>query len=1069
MIIRNSLKSVLRTPLKSILFFLLIMSLSTALTLGTALVGMCSALIDECGRSYLTIASLEYRGGRFPDKTVSDPAAAALRSQIDFEALQKLDGVIAVDRSDTAIVSVPRLNRTMSSDSTCKNAVVLTVRKLIGGGDLAKVETALYATVVYEASTIHLVYSGAEEGAELTELEDGHTYLITGFTNGNSAGVITVYVGSVLNLKASEAGIGQSDCILDVTEDKALQNGDPRYQQFLDAAEAYDLINHSWYARITDDPAVLEPFVEKEYSLRDGYIYGAHGTETEIRPAADTVECLLPDLIAVRMGLEPGDEFTLDLTQLGFSSIANSYWPGADAGFSNGSYTELKCTLSGIITTTADEIPLIYLSGLVPGGVSAESGESGGNGGLPDTHEGFCGYTLGTLLLKNGIGEKQLAKLRELLPKDVETAVYDQGYGVVTKAISKLRDNAAGVMTAAVIASAAMIVLFAYVFVGRQSDTLVTMYLMGTDKVRIGLYVSAAAALVLVPSAIAGSILAGAFSGFLSDLIGRAVAQSQTELMSYSSASLGVIKALDPSVSMPLWPQIVCSVCLIAAGLAVCYIFLESALGAVGARPKEIKKAAAEKAKAEKADKAAKKPHTAKPLPFSGAGRKYIVLSLLRGGVRSVAVLLAGILMTVFVLVPATALTSYRRQLKELNENTVITCYFTDYGGKKRYDLVLTENMVGNIVDSEYFTDFHFSLCDNYAVNKVVKAADGGEAPDSEQQTETGLLELPSQGSFSFENFLTNFLNGPKIFYTDKINAAPEFAGRTDAEIQWLDGYDETYFSEERESFEGVRYAGSNFYMFTKDLREFCAVVPDSFLEKYGAELGDSVEMLVSEDLVTETYKIIGVFRSVSTNSFVYTRRDNCHRVISEPVPGSIKSAGVIKARTSFSCGSFLLTNTSDIAEAKRWLRESGYSRVHAASFYRLYPIMEDEEYLGSLEKLERNIGYLEKVLPAISALVLITGFAAAYLLTFRRRVEIATLRSIGETGGRVFAIFAVEQILPALIGACIGAGVWLLVFGAAELVWLALAFIAGFALGTVVSVFRMSRANLLEVLSEKE
>lgn len=1079
MIVRNSLKSVYRTPLKSILFFLLIMSLSTALTLGTALVGMCNALIDECDRSYLTIASLEYRGGRFPDKSVTDPNAAELRSQIDFEGLSKVKGVKAVDRSDTVIASIPGLNRSMSTDSACRNAVVLVVRKLISGNDLGKVEKALYANAIYDASTVNIIYSGPERGSVETptgsvpaglpegtveKIEEGRTYLLTGFTDGNIAGVITVYVSSVLNQKAVDGGIQQTSCIIDVTDDKKLENGDPRYQQFFDAAEAYELINHSWNARISSDPAVLEPFVEREYALRDGYIYGAHGTEADFQPAEDTIECLLPDIISDRLNLKPGDEFVLDLTQLYFSSIANSYWPGADKGFANGSYAELKCTLSGVITTTANEIPLIYLSGLTTASGGSETDE------LSGTYDGFCGYTLGTLLLENGRSEKILSEVRKMLPEGVDVAVYDQGYGVVTKAIARLRDDAAGVMAAAIIASAAMLILFAYVFVGRQSDTLVTMYLMGTGRSQIALYVSVAAALVLIPSSIAGSILAGAFSGNLSNMISRTVAQSQTELMRYSSASLGVIKEFDPTVSMPSWPQLVCSVCLILAGLGVCLLFLRSALASVGARPKEIKKVAKKAAEdAKNAQKTAKKPHSAKPLPFSGAGRKYIVLSLLRGGIRSIAVLLAGILMTVFVLVPAAALTSYRRQLKELNEDTVITCYFTDYGGKKRYDLVLLENMIGSIMESEYFSDFHFSLCDNYAITSLIKPLTGDDTGNASAEVTHLDVTVPSPG-FSYENFLSNFLNGPKIFYTDKITSAPEFAGRADAEIRWLEGYDDTYFSEERDIFDGIYPRGSNYYSFLRDLREYCIVVPDSFLEEYGVELGDSVEMLVSEDLVTETYKIIGVFRSVSSVSFIYTRQDNCHKIILWPkAGGSAKDSGIVKGRTSFSSGTFLLNKTSDIAEAKKWLRDNGYSRVHAAGFYRLYPIMEDQEYLSSLEKLERNIGYLEKMLPAISALVLLTGFAAAYLLTFRRRVEIATLRSVGETAGRVFAIFAVEQILPALIGACAGMAVWVLIFGAAGPVWLSAAFIAGFALGTAVSVFRMSRANLLDVLSEKE
>ncbi|MBO5076253.1 MAG: hypothetical protein J5584_01475, partial [Clostridia bacterium] len=107
MILRNSAKSVLRSPLKSILFFLLVFALTAALTLGTALVAMCDSVLAQCDKTYTTIASLEYRGGRFPDNSVCDLNAAALRSQLDFDALSNLDFVTKTNRSNTAVVSLP--------------------------------------------------------------------------------------------------------------------------------------------------------------------------------------------------------------------------------------------------------------------------------------------------------------------------------------------------------------------------------------------------------------------------------------------------------------------------------------------------------------------------------------------------------------------------------------------------------------------------------------------------------------------------------------------------------------------------------------------------------------------------------------------------------------------------------------------------------------------------------------------------------------------------------------------------------------------------------------------------
>jgi hypothetical protein len=341
-------------------------------------------------------------------------------------------------------------------------------------------------------------------------------------------------------------------------------------------------------------------------------------------------------------------------------------------------------------------------------------------------------------------------------------------------------------------------------------------------------------------------------------------------------------------------------------------------------------------------------------------------------------------------------------------------------------------------------------------------------------RTEYG--ESVPSGGFSFDSFLANFMNGPKMFYTDEFTSVPEFVGKQAPEVRWLDGYGYEYFTEERNPFPYTTRddrIGTNIFKCPVDDRELSVVVPESFLEQYKVELGDSVGMLVSEDLVNEEYKIVGAFHDVGTTNFIYTRRDNVHKtfiIYSQVRPGMPTGEMlVVKPRNSSSSGSFRLTDTNRIVEAKEWLKFKGFSRVHESGFYRLYPILEDQEYCESLEKLQRNIGYLEKVLPAMAALVLLAGFAAAYLLMFRRRVEIATLRSIGETSARVFFIFCAEQLSEAVLGTLLCVAIWIAALGINANMWLSAAFFAGFFVGTVISALRMSRNNLLDVLSDKE
>ena len=61
------------------------------------------------------------------------------------------------------------------------------------------------------------------------------------------------------------------------------------------------------------------------------------------------------------------------------------------------------------------------------------------------------------------------------------------------------------------------------------------------------------------------------------------------------------------------------------------------------------------------------------------------------------------------------------------------------------------------------------------------------------------------------------------------------------------------------------------------------------------------------------------------------------------------------------------------------------------------------------------------------------------------------------------------EQLIPALVGTGAGVLIWFILGGFNAYSALAAAFIAGFTVGTVISMAKMSKNNLLEVLSDKE
>ncbi len=1024
MIPRNSLKSVLRSPVKTILFFILLLSLTTALTLGSALVGMCSLLIEECRRTYITTASIEYKGGNYPNKSVVDETANAIRSKIDFDALSKLPFVEKTDRNASAVIAVDNYPWHVTDSSA--NNVFVGVVSIPGSTGAGKAEYVLYADTIIDNNAVRL---NPKLGV------DFRFYLITGFTDGTVAGIREITVGNIVNKVGSGLGAVQEYNMIDVTDDPHLENGDPRYTFFFTAAKIYKTINSSAYAAVSKDPGFLEPFVEKDYTFKEGRIY----TEADTK---DTACCILPVNIAGPLKVSAGDKIKLTVTSTGFCRIIDSYW--ADEKTVDDAKV-IECLVTGIFSTTAKEDPPVYISDLR--GI-AEEGEIGG----------FCGYTLGTLKIKNGTSERDLERLKSMLPEGAELSVRDQGYSVIVGLLNKLKGDAAGITAAAFVAALAMIILFAYVFVGRQSDALVTMYMMGTPKKLLRVYVAVSAVAVLIPAGVIGGFAAFGFSDILVLFISKTLSSSESILRLYSSSGLGTVSVIDVNISMPAWIGVLCGAAVIALGLGACLVFLRKALKTVGAKPKTEKK------------KKTKLPGNAKPLKLSGAGLKYFIISTVRGGLRSAALPLVGLLMTVFVLAPAAAITVYENQKKELDETTHIKGYLTDYAGKKSYDLVFTDNMIEKLAEGEYFSDFHFSLNDPYRVYSVERK----KSPSDE----TGEVEIIAksevpQGGFVHENFITNLLNGPKMFYTDSVGTTPEFLSASDPEITYLEGYDESWFLKNTLPFSEakfIQYSGvSPIFDFKEDERELCVAVPEPFLEKYNLKLGDYVTLDISSDVVREKYLIIGSFRPASSGDTLYTRIENSHKKVKYDIDRIGNPVYGAKIRTSYSSCTFRLTNTANIKDAKEWLREEGFSRVHSAGFYRLYPVLVDGDYCESLEKIEKNIGYLKNVVPALSALVGLSGIAAAVLMAYRRRVEIATLRSIGQRDLSVFFMFLCEQALPAVLGSAAAFGGFAIFAGINIYSVFAVSFIGGFAAGSLASLFKMSKTNLLDVLSDKE
>ena len=1022
--LRNSLLSVRRSPLKSILFFILIFALTVVLMLGSTLVNTCLQTINKCKETYVTTATLEYQSGLYPNQDIRDPSAVALQDAIDFDALEQKPYILQAEKTQNAGVFIGGFEN-IKDNMPAKTAVVLEVSVNsfnVEGQLLATVKNVLYSSTIQPGRTVFLNMPQEEDGsnAYLTP-ESGKRYLLCGVSDGAPTGHSGISVMPILPRAAVDADLSLSVPIVELT-DEGYSVEDPRFTMFYRIAEAYEKINNCRYATLATQPAMLEAFSQNDYILKSGKLY------TPEECADGTVRCLLPEVIASRLKLSVGDTVPIDVFTTDAYSLSDAYFPDVTA------MQTIPCLVSGIYSSSNEDLPRVFMSS------------------FGDVPAGLAGYTIGTLRLENGVRTLP----QGLLPSDITVTVYDQGYAGVYHALSELLTGALRLLLLAAIVALALLLLFAFLFVSRQADALQTMYMLGTSRAALCRYTLYGTGAILLPAVLIACPVSKQFTALLNDIFQRSTAIT-FDTTAFSTTGLGVIKPLTASVQMPLLLLLGCAACVLLVGLLLCLCFLLPIL--------RIKKQKREK----KQRRHNTAPRERKTSLLRGAGRKYLLLSVRRGGVRSVVVPVICLLLAVFLLALSYTEQVYREKRVQLDKDTEITGYFSDYSGKFRGNLLLPERMFDKFTSCDLFTETVFYSQASYCFMGQITKSDG-----SVVYSEGGTAIIPNN-SFAYESFIERFLSGPKIIYTPNLMATGGFEQEGKNSVTWLDGYGEHYFTEEREAFTGLRelnFWSYSYETFDEDLREFCCVVPRKFLEKYGAELGDTLFLFVGTEAEATnlSYKIIGCYESKNADGNFYTRLDN------EPLVAHVWFGldeedffPAISHRNAYSGGTFRLADASRLQEAKDTLDELGYSRTRKTARFRIYPVFEDSEYLNAAEKLDSSVAFIGRMRIIATILSFFCGATAAYLMASRRKTELAVLRSLGAKRRTAFFVFFGEQTLLCLGGTVLGLLLWRLVAPWSLQSLFAFTFALGYLLATAAALLRANYTDLLSILSEKE
>lgn len=1015
--IRNGLLSTLRARGRSALFTLLIFVLTLALTLGAGMWGWSAAALDSFDRAYTTVALLEYMGQDYPAPDAADEYARQALAALDQGALAAVEGVELWEQTDQTLAYLDGYCRRSGTIPYRDRAVVLTSTQFIGdglGGYTGMIGQSLYS---YEGKDrVIAIFLPGDTGFPA---ENGRQYLLHGtFVDSGSAN---------RNFAVAEFDEGcETPPYLEVSgpEDPALTQG-----IFAQYARRYQVANNTVRLTASDGIEALEAFQQGALYLEAGR-FPAPG---------EAGVCVLDGQAARAMELGVGDRLELELLR---SQPADRY--------------ELTETEEGrsleIVGVTN---PLTDYEGSV--WVSSAEGGFGGE---------LFGFCLGRAVLDNRRAAQAALEMEALLPDQVHLTLFDQGYAAAAQPIETMRTTAMAVTLASAAGAAATLLLFAFLFVGRQRETVAILTSLGTPAGKIRRWLLSGAAVIAAAAAAAGGAVG---QGLLGTVIERSMEASQrlyTVDPRYSDAAIGMVRERPAYGGTPAWCGPAAGGAVFLAALALCLVFLRRACRESAPR---------------RGRQSVRVPRGGTSTAGRGAVR-FALLSARRGGWRSGVVPAAALALTLLLGVLAAAAQGRSDQLDRLYDDTALEGYVSSTSGRQATGLTVPAQAVRTLWDSGLLADQTVSVGWNYWQEKD--------------------MPVFAETEFGWDSRDAWIGQQPEIVALNGLDAAPEFFYTGRPEVTWLEGWDESVLS--RGDYRPVQSVVSAMVgdvdIDEEEPETYPVLAGSRFLEKNGLALGDRLEIAVRYPMIyyshgarfeqrmelMVTLQLVGSFPSAGS-------RDNLYVPLAffcdpawvagdsgpdEESINAVKTAGFtdregmnisVFATTTLSTCRFTLRSARDLPAMRDYLTAQNFSQPGRLTRNRITVILRDQTFVETVGGLGRYISFSRILFPVLFLVVGVLGFVISWLMVNGRRMEFAVMRGLGASRGRVFASFFLEQGALCLAG-CLAGALVLTAMVREWAVWPAAgAFLLCYLVGCTLSVLLVGRTKLMALLSERE
>ena len=1010
MFIRNGIKSILRERGRTALFSLLIMLLTVTMILSLSVLLYSKAMMVACDEAYRSIALVEYMGAEYPSEDEPDEAARAAAKELLDETIFSILGVTAWTRGNSSFASVEGYKRSSGTLPYGNRAVIIVSNvsapivqwvnfdeentPIIEDGSITyytcALKNALYARNVKEGTYIDIVM-----GNSGFVPEKGKSYVLNGFfvDSSGSAKERGDYPLNGFKVFQVESFMSEEDLpYADYVEGEEISD------VFLRAAKQYRIMNNYVYLVPCRDVNDVYAFHQNDLQLIKG----------EMPDPKTPYTCVITNDIATSLGLLPGDTFSIDELQGTETDRYNLKLTGV----------EKTLTVSGIVADSQDFSGTVW--------VIAE-----------DVDTPLFGYLLGTVSLHNEGAEDAVETLQALVPEQVRVTLLNQGYSSVVQPFKEVEKTAENVMLICSAGIVAVLLLFAFLYVGRQQNTVRIMVSMGTPGRKIALWFLSGAMVICGAATVLGTILGIVFRPAIFYLIGKfAASQVEEGGYWYSETVLEVVRKMVFDPQIPLWPNLIVAPGIVVLALVFCMQFLRMARQG-GTRKRGKSRVHVPRGKSS-------------GLSLNGLG--FAILSIRRGGLRSLVVPLVSMVLTMVVLILSGVYQGWQNELDDAQENTSIEGMVVSSNGRYYSGLALSVKDVRTISEIEGVDDIAVSFGYKYWL------------PEDEPSF--------TYGEYGRAHRLEWIADQPELVALNSLSAAKEFY-YTDPAVTWLEGWDETKLVETdvkplHKRLEGVA-----------EEKLIPAVCSSTFLENHNMALGDTFACLVQVEYMRHSstflkeiplnIQVVGSYVQQGGKAQTYVPL-SCHiptsQLMVDDDPNSISEWD----RFTFRTCRFYLSSAGELDAVRQLLQNQGFSSVGHISSNRTTLLLRDSAFLKLTENMERNIVMGKVMSTMISLLIILLGFIISWLMIYSRRQEFALMRGFGVPKRRVFVSFFLEQAILSLGGCLAGCSVLFWVYAGGVVQPLAAAaYLICYLLGAGISIRMIGKINLMELLTVRE